>query len=113
MSDDPSGGAGTADGLRLLSHEVFVDPYPTYALLRENDPDRIDITRTETGHVGLGAGMHYCLGAGVGRLEGTVALAERSTRMPDIALIEDRPHRWRADNLRFRGLATIPATAGG
>jgi hypothetical protein len=49
---------------------------------------------------------------GVGRLEGTVALAHLSTWMPDVALIEGRPHRWRADNLRFLGLATLPATAG-
>jgi cytochrome P450 len=76
------------------------------------DPDRIDITRTETGHVALGAGVHYCIGAGLARLEGVTALRELSTRMPDLDLIPDQPHRWRADNLQFRGLSTLPATAG-
>lgn len=76
------------------------------------DPDRIDIRRKSTGHVALGAGVHYCIGAGLARLEGTAALAELSTRMPDLHLIEGRPHRWRADNLQFRGLATLPAASG-
>lgn len=74
------------------------------------DPDRIDITRTETGHVALGAGVHYCIGAGLARLEGVTALRELSTRMPDLALIAAKPYRWRADNLQFRGLSTLPAT---
>lgn len=76
------------------------------------DPDRIDIRRKETGHVALGAGVHYCIGAGLARMEGALALTELSTRMPDLQLIGDRPHRWRADNLQFRGLATLPAASG-
>ncbi|MGQ0842013.1 cytochrome P450 [Actinokineospora sp.] len=76
------------------------------------DPDRIDIRRTETGHVGLGAGVHYCIGAGLARLEGVTALTELSRRIPDLSLATDKPHRWRADNLQFRGLATLPATSG-
>lgn len=76
------------------------------------DPDRIDITRTESGHVALGTGVHYCIGAGLAKLEGVTALRELSTRMPDLALLPDKPHRWRADNLQFRGLSTLPATSG-
>lgn len=76
------------------------------------DPDRIDITRTETGHVALGAGVHYCVGAGLARLEGASALTALSRRMPNLDLRPDQPHRWRADNLQFRGLATLPATSG-
>jgi cytochrome P450 len=74
------------------------------------DPDRIDIRRSTAGHVALGTGIHYCIGAGLAKLEGALALSELTTRAPNLALVEDRPHRWRADNLQFRGLATLPAT---
>lgn len=76
------------------------------------DPDRIDVTRTETGHFALGTGIHYCIGAGLAKLEGVCALTELTRRIPELALDEHRPHRWRADNLQFRGLATLPATTG-
>lgn len=79
---------------------------------RFTDPDRFDVTRTETGHVGLGVGVHYCIGAGLARMEGALALSELSRRVPDLALDPDRPPRWRADNLQFRGLSTLPAHVG-
>ena len=75
------------------------------------DPDVINIRRTETGHVALGAGIHYCIGANLARLEGVTALTELSRRIPELTLAADKPHRWRADNLQFRGLSTLPATA--
>jgi cytochrome P450 len=111
---------------RLVTHDVVmrgqkIDKGQLAYLIRGSanrdpakfaDPDRIDIRRTETGHVALGAGVHYCLGANLARVEGAAALTELSTRIPDIALIPDQPHRWRADNLQFRGLATLPASSG-
>jgi cytochrome P450 len=75
-------------------------------------PDQIDVTRTETGHVALGTSIHYCLGAGLAKIEGAYVLRELTGRIPDLALDADRPHRWRADNLQFRGLITLPATTG-
>jgi cytochrome P450 len=37
-------------------------------------PDRVDIRRDPNPHVSFGAGIHMCLGAGLGRLESTVVL---------------------------------------
>ncbi|MBM7774121.1 cytochrome P450 [Actinokineospora baliensis] len=74
------------------------------------DPDRIDVTRGDTGHVGLGLGVHYCIGAGLSRLEGKIALTELTRRLPDLRLVEPDRLTWRADNLQFRGLSELRAS---
>lgn len=38
------------------------------------DPDRLDLTRNDGGHVSFGGGAHYCLGANLARMEAQVIL---------------------------------------
>jgi cytochrome P450 len=49
------------------------------------DPGRFDITREEVKHMAFGGGgRHFCLGAGLARLELRVMFEEVTRRMPDI-----------------------------
>ena len=47
------------------------------------DADRFDVRRTISRHVGLGHGIHYCLGASLARLEGRVMLEELLSLVPE------------------------------
>jgi cytochrome P450 len=52
------------------------------------DPDRFDIRRGAANHLAFGAGLHFCLGAPLARLEATIALGEVARRVlaPELAL---------------------------
>jgi cytochrome P450 len=50
------------------------------------DPGRFDIHRDPNPHLGFGQGIHYCIGAPLGRLETRVALDILLTRFPGIAM---------------------------
>jgi cytochrome P450 len=54
------------------------------------DPGTLDITRTDSrGHVSLGLGPHFCLGAGLARMEGTALFAGLAERFPGIRLVSE------------------------
>ena len=48
------------------------------------DPDRFDIERNPTSHIGFGFGIHFCLGASVARLEGAIALDALVRELPEM-----------------------------
>ena len=50
---------------------------------RYANPDVYDIRRAEVQHLTFGFGLHYCLGANLARLEGSVALDELLKRFPE------------------------------
>ncbi|MGP4111194.1 cytochrome P450 family protein [Streptomyces sp. 4N509B] len=56
---------------------------------RFEDPERFDIRRETRGHLAFGHGIHHCLGASLGRLEGAVAIRSLWEAAPDLALDED------------------------
>jgi len=49
-------------------------------------PDRYDIDRDSTGHVGFGHGTHFCMGAHLARLEVKVALTQLLDRVQHLEL---------------------------
>ena len=70
------------------------------------DPDRMDITRGENRHVGFGFGIHFCLGAALGRMESQLAIGAMVGRMPELRL-ESADLVWR-DNPILRGVNSLP-----
>ncbi|MER6445347.1 cytochrome P450 family protein [Streptomyces venezuelae] len=69
------------------------------------DPDRIDFDRDTSGHLALGHGIHYCLGAPLARAEVEIALAALLDRFGSLTPAETEP-QWR-QSLRARGLLTL------
>jgi cytochrome P450 len=73
-----------------------------------NHPDDLDITRTPNPHLGFGAGIHYCVGAPLARVEIAAALEALITHTPDLHLTaapERRPE------FVIRGLRTLPVAS--
>ncbi len=52
------------------------------------EPDRFDITRKTTGHLGFGFGVHFCLGAHLARLETRIVMEGIIRRLPNLSLID-------------------------
>lgn len=72
------------------------------------DPDRFDISRNPTNHLGFGVGIHYCLGAPLARLEAQLAFSALMQAFPDMALaVEPDELTWHGTMLS-RGLRELP-----
>lgn len=71
-------------------------------------PDAFDIRRGDVGRqLGFGHGIHYCLGAGLGRLEARVMFRRLAERLPALQLAEEPQDGWIAPHSgRLRLLAS-------
>ncbi|MDT0483863.1 cytochrome P450 [Streptomyces doebereineriae] len=72
---------------------------------RWHDPDRFDLTRDPSGHVGFGMGIHQCIGQHVARLEAEALLTALAGRVERIELT-GTPHRH--PNNTLRSWASLP-----
>ena len=71
------------------------------------DPDRLDLARWPNPHLGFGAGIHFCLGAPLARVELQASLATLLTDLPGLALAGEPT---RHPTFTHRGFATLPVT---
>ena len=69
-------------------------------------PEELHLDRTNANrHLGFAAGVHYCLGASLAKLEAGVAITSLIRRFPQVALAGDP--MWR-DRLTIRGVDHLP-----
>jgi cytochrome P450 len=67
-------------------------------------PDELDITRQHNPHITFGAGIHYCLGAPLGRLELETSFDTLLRRMQGLELVEEP--QWKPGYI-IRGLRQL------
>jgi cytochrome P450 len=66
-------------------------------------PDEFDLHRTDADrHLAFGQGLHFCLGANLGKLEAQIAVAELARRYPALRLVPDQEFTFHP-NISFRG----------
>ncbi|MFG2694970.1 cytochrome P450 [Kitasatospora sp. NPDC048407] len=56
---------------------------------RFTDPDRLDLGRTDNPHITFGAGIHFCLGAPLARLELTESYGALLRKAPGLTLVRE------------------------
>jgi cytochrome P450 len=88
----------TGDVIGLLLGAANRDP------ARFADPDRFDAARPASAHVSFGAGIHFCLGAPLARLELEAALPVLFGRLPGLKLAAPPVYR---DTYHFHGLERL------
>src|SRR5438045_122212 len=74
---------------------------------RWENPDTYDIKRRTSGHVGLGSGIHMCVGQLLARLEGEVMLSALARKVGAIEITGQVKRRY---NNTLRGLDSLPIT---
>jgi len=72
------------------------------------EPDSFDAGRSPNPHLGFGAGIHFCLGAPLARIEIQAALAALTRQLPGLALAAEPRRR---PEFVIRGLTALTVSA--
>jgi cytochrome P450 len=71
------------------------------------DPEKFDITRAPNDHVAFGEGIHFCIGAPLARMEGSIAIGIALERFPHLRLKNpDAPVTYKG-SYALRGLSRL------
>jgi cytochrome P450 len=97
------GGIDIAPGERVIAYLGAGNRDPE----RFDEPDRLDLGRTNNAPLSFGGGIHYCLGAPLARLETQLALPALFQRFPRLALTGTPERR---DGLTIRGYTRLPVS---
>src|SRR5260370_1306096 len=74
------------------------------------DPDRLDVGRGDTRHLGFGGGLHACIGAALARMEARIAMTALLAAYPRIELAVSEPSR--IVSWAIRGVTSLPVNVG-
>jgi cytochrome P450 len=75
------------------------------------EPDVFDVHRPDSGrHLAFGKGLHYCLGANLGKLEAQIAVTALADRYPRLRLAPDQQLAFHP-NISFRGPQVLTVRA--
>lgn len=77
-----------------------------------DNPDALNITRQNNRHLAFGQGSHYCIGAPLARLEGSIALNTLIRRMSGLKLAASEDQLMWRPGLLLRGLNKLPVRVG-
>lgn len=77
------------------------------------DPQRLDVTRPANPHLGFGAGIHYCVGAPLARLQSRIAIGELLRRYPRMEPAVPRDELTWHPSITLRGLNSLPVAPHG
>ncbi|KQT94192.1 cytochrome [Marmoricola sp. Leaf446] len=102
-TDVEVGGVVVAEGERVAALLGAANRDP--AVFAE--PDRFDPARATNPHLAFGAGLHFCLGAPLARMELVESLAALGSTFPDLALAGEPTGR---GTFVLRGWAEVPVT---
>uniref|UniRef100_A0AAU3I2Z4 Cytochrome P450 n=1 Tax=Streptomyces sp. NBC_01393 TaxID=2903851 RepID=A0AAU3I2Z4_9ACTN len=69
------------------------------------DPETLDLSRAENPHISFSAGIHYCIGAPLARLELAASMSALLTKAPGLRLAQEPV---RKPNFVIRGLESLP-----
>lgn len=106
-ADTVLGDQKIARGSRVMTFKAAANRDPEVW----TDPDVFDIGRDQsepsTGTIAFGQGIHFCVGAGVARLEGPMGLATLIQRYPAMRLVDGWEPRWQ-EQVGTHKLAGLP-----
>jgi cytochrome P450 len=74
------------------------------------NPDTFDIRRDAHDHVAFGEGIHFCLGSGLARLEGSIAIGTMLERFPKLRLASPEAPLTYKGSYFLRGLSHLEMT---
>jgi 4-cresol dehydrogenase (hydroxylating) flavoprotein subunit len=71
------------------------------------DPDRLNFDRPRPPHLGLGVGLHSCIGAAMARTVVSASVSEFLRAWPEAEIGPERERKWQR-NMSIRGLVELP-----
>ncbi|MGP3950006.1 cytochrome P450 family protein [Streptomyces sp. 7N604] len=102
---------GGPDGMVIRGGEAILAAYAAAGRNPERygkDADIFDVTRGDKEHLAFGHGVHYCLGAPLGRMEARIALPALFERFPALTLALPQEELRPVDSFISNGHRALP-----